>query len=284
MNGPQPDAASVARTLEALRTRRPLVQCLTNTVSANFVANVLLAVGAAPAMVDNPEEAAAFAAIADAVLLNLGTPTAAQAEAMDLAAAAARVAGTPVVLDPIGAGALPWRGAAAARLLAHRPSAIRGNASEIAGLARLIGGPAAGGGGRGVDSRDTPEAVTGAASALLAHADAVSASGAIDHVLGGDQAAPTLVRIAGGTELLARVTATGCALGAVAAAAIAAASDPLAGLVAAHAIFAAASERAADGAAGPGSFAARFLDALASLGPAELAATARIDVVPFQEA
>lgn len=283
MNGPRPDAASAARTLEALRTRRPLIQCLTNTVSANFVANVLLAVGAAPAMVDNPEEAAGFAAAADAVLLNLGTPTGAQVEAMRLAAAAAHAAGTPVVLDPIGAGGLPWRGVVARELLAHRPAAIRGNASEIAGLARLAGWHEAAAGGRGVDSLETPEAVVGAARALLAHAAAVSASGAVDHAVGGDPADATLVRIAGGTPLLARVTATGCALGAVAAAAIAAASDPLTGLVAAHAIFAVASERAAEGAAGPGSFAARFLDALAGLAPAELAASARIDTVAARE-
>src|SRR5580692_1087434 len=70
----------------ALRAKRPLVQALTNIVSSNFVANVLLSAGASPAMVDNPEEAALFAGIADGVLINLGTPTAAQVEAMRLAA------------------------------------------------------------------------------------------------------------------------------------------------------------------------------------------------------
>src|ERR1700734_2591514 len=57
----------------ALRQQRPLIQCLTNVVAANFMANVLLAAGASPAMVDNPEEAALFAGIADSVLINLGT-------------------------------------------------------------------------------------------------------------------------------------------------------------------------------------------------------------------
>ena len=91
----------------ALRAKRPLVQALTNTVSSNFVANVLLSAGASPAMVDNPEEAALFAGVADGVLINLGTPTAAQVEAMRLAAAAAQKAGKPWVLDPIAAGGLP---------------------------------------------------------------------------------------------------------------------------------------------------------------------------------
>src|SRR5580704_12992612 len=148
----------------ALRQKRPLIQCLTNVVSANFMANVLLAAGASPAMVDNPEEAALFAGIADSVLINLGTPTAAQVEAMRLAAAAAQKAGKPWVLDPIAAGGLPWRGQVAAELLKFKPAAVRGNASEIIGLAGL------GGGARGVDSAASPAAAVPAAGDLLAHA------------------------------------------------------------------------------------------------------------------
>ena len=147
----------------ALRAKRPLVQALTNTVSSNFVANVLLSAGASPAMVDNPEEAALFAGIADGVLINLGTPTAAQVEAMRLAAAAAQKAGKPWVLDPIAAGGLPWRGQVAAELLKFKPAAVRGNASEIIGLAGL-------GGGARVDSSASPEAAVPAAVDLLAHA------------------------------------------------------------------------------------------------------------------
>src|ERR1700734_2093574 len=84
----------------ALRAKRPLIQALTNTVSSNFAADVLLSVGASPAMVENPEEAALFAGVADSVLINLGTPTAAQVESMRLAAPAQK-AGMPWVLDPI---------------------------------------------------------------------------------------------------------------------------------------------------------------------------------------
>jgi hydroxyethylthiazole kinase len=88
-----PAIDTVVEAHAALRAKRPLVQALTNIVSSNFVANVLLSAGASPAMVDNPEEAALFASIADGVLINLGTPTAAQVEAMRLAAAAAQKAG-----------------------------------------------------------------------------------------------------------------------------------------------------------------------------------------------
>ena len=72
-----PSLDSIIAAHAELRSARPLVQCLTNVVSANFMANVLLAAGASPAMVDNPEEAAGFARVAGAVLVNLGTPTSA---------------------------------------------------------------------------------------------------------------------------------------------------------------------------------------------------------------
>lgn len=262
-----------AEIVARLRARKPLVQCLTNTVSAPFVANVLLAAGASPAMVDNPEEAAGFARVADAVLVNLGTPTGAQVEAMHAAAAAAHTHGRPWVLDPVGAGGLPWRTAVAVALLAHHPDAIRGNASEIAGLAAAANLAAPAGGGRGVDSTTTPDAAAGAAVALLAQAGAVAASGEVDHLFGAQQ----VLRIAGGHVLQTRVTAMGCALGAVSAAAIAAADgDALAGLAAAHVLFAAAGARAAAGAEGPGRFAVRFLDALAAVTPDMIARDARI--------
>jgi len=269
-----PDIDAVVAAHAALRARRPLIQCLTNTVSTNFMANVLLAAGASPAMVDNPEEAALFAGIADGVLINLGTPTAAQVESMRLAASAAHKAGRPWVLDPIGAGGLPWRGGVAAALLADEPTIIRGNASEIIGLAGL------GGGGKGVDSSDDPSRAIGAAVSLLTRSVAVSASGAVDHVVGkvngtsGSQV--TLIRISGGSALVPRVTATGCSLGALAAAYAAVAPDPFTGLVAAHTHFKVAAELAAEKASHPGTFAIAFIDALDAVDEAAFRGRAKI--------
>jgi hydroxyethylthiazole kinase len=254
----------------ALRAKRPLVQALTNIVSSNFVANALLSAGASPAMVDNPEEAALFAGIADGVLINLGTPTAAQVEAMRLAAVAAQKAGKPWVLDPIAAGGLPWRGQVAAELLSFKPAAVRGNASEIIGLAGL------GGGARGVDSSASPEAAVPAAVDLLAHARAVSASGPVDHVVGRVDGRAVLVKIGGGSALLPRVTATGCALGALVAAYAAVASDPLTALVSAHVHFSVAAELAEAVASKPGSFAAAFIDALDAVDETSLRSRAKI--------
>jgi hydroxyethylthiazole kinase len=266
-----PSVDDVFSAHRALRSQRPLVQALTNTVSANFVANVLLSAGASPAMVDNPEEAALFATIAGGILINLGTPTAAQVESMRLAAAAAQRAGKPWVLDPIAAGGLPWRGGVAAELLQFKPAVVRGNASEIIGLAGL------GGGARGVDSSADPADAVPAAVDLLAHAIAVSASGPVDHVVGRVEGRIALIRIGGGSALLPRVTATGCALGALAAAYAAVAPDPLTGLVAAHVHFAVAAELAERTARRPGSFATAFIDAIDAVDEASLRALAKIE-------
>jgi hydroxyethylthiazole kinase len=273
-NDPSIDDVVVAHA--SLRARRPLVQALTNTVSTNFVANVLLSAGASPAMVDNPEEAGLFAGIADAVLINLGTPTAAQVESMRLAAAAAQKAGKPWVLDPIAAGGLPWRGAVAAELLAFKPAVVRGNASEIIGLAGL------GGGARGVDSSADPAAAVPAAVDLLAHATAVSASGPVDHAVGRVDGHTLLVKIAGGSALLPRVTATGCSLGALVAAYAAVAPSPFVGLVAAHVHFSAAAELAEAQAKRPGSFAAAFIDALDAVDETVLRQHAKIAVAAVE--
>ena len=92
--------ASLAATLALLSDRRPLVHNLTNAVVANFTANALLALGAAPAMAEGANEVEAFAAAADAVVVNLGMLTPERAAVMRAAAAAADAAGTPWALDP----------------------------------------------------------------------------------------------------------------------------------------------------------------------------------------
>ncbi|GEN81250.1 hydroxyethylthiazole kinase [Actinotalea fermentans] len=258
---PTPD--DVAAALEAVRTRAPLVQCLTNIVVAQWTANTLLALGAAPAVVDNPREAAELASVADGVLVNLGTPYAETVAAMGPAVAAARGAGTPWVLDPVAAGALSWRTDVAQGLLAAGPPAIlRGNASEVLALA-------GGDGGRGVDAVHTPEAAADSARATARrHGTVVAVSGPVDHVVD----AARLVRVTNGHPWLTRVTGVGCALGATMAAFAAAVDDPLLAAVAATAVVTVAAESAAARTAGPGSFAVALLDDLAACTPEHLAA------------
>ncbi|KJL29025.1 hydroxyethylthiazole kinase [Microbacterium oxydans] len=264
--------AEAATLLQVLRGTPPLTHCITNAVVTGFTANVLLAVGAAPAMVDISGEAGLFAGVASGLLVNLGTPTPEQRLASLEAAQGAGAAGTPWVLDPVAIGALPIRTALAHDLAALRPTAIRGNASEILALAGLSGG------GRGVDATDSTDAAADAAFVLAErHGSVVAVSGPVDLLTDGER----VIRIANGDPLLTLVTGGGCALGAVMAAFLGAARStpitPLDAVAAASLVYTVAAERAAAVSSGPGSFAVALLDALAATQPSELAAAARVE-------
>ncbi|RBY80987.1 hydroxyethylthiazole kinase [Geodermatophilus sp. TF02-6] len=257
------EAVDLRAARAALTARTPLVHCLTNTVVQTITANALLAAGAAPAMVDAPEEAGDFAAVASAVLVNVGTVHARTAEAMRIAARSAGAAGTPWVLDPVAVGGLAYRTELATELVGLRPTVVRGNASEVMALA------GAGRGGRGVDSTDSAEDAAKAAAELAARTGGVVAvSGEVDLVTDGRRT----LRVGGGSPLLTRTTGAGCALGALVAAYVAVTGDALTGAVAAHAHVALAAEVAADVADGPGTFAPAWLDALDALDGDSLAA------------
>ncbi|SER76253.1 hydroxyethylthiazole kinase [Propionibacterium cyclohexanicum] len=252
--------------LSELRAASPLVQCLTNIVAANFTANVLLSAGAIPAMVDNSREARLFAGAANVVLVNTGTPYPDTAQAMTEAASGASSAGHPWVLDPVAAS-LPWRGQIALDTLrAANPTIIRGNASEILALA----GEASG--GRGPDSTDEAHAALASAQQLAAeHHCVVAVSGPIDLITDGKR----VVSAANGHPWMTKVTAVGCALGALMAA-FAAVCEPLDAAVAATSLLCVAAERAAAESRAPGSFAVALLDQLSLVSPAELAAAAKV--------
>lgn len=269
-------AQHTAVLLEAVRARSPLVQCITNTVVQNVTANVLLALGASAAMVDVPTEAGPFARIADALLVNTGTPHAEPRIASVEAAAAAAEAGTPWVLDPVAVGSLPVRTGLARELLALRPTVLRGNASEVLAL---LGSSE---GGRGVDSTAGTEDARSAALAAAGNTvGAVAVSGPVDLVVGptANSGPDALVRVANGTALLTRITGGGCALGAVIAAfASVSDGDAVAAAVAGTTVHTVAAELAARDAAGPGSFQPLFLDRLASLTPEDIIRFARVTV------
>lgn len=254
--------------LAEMRARTPLVQCITNFVAMNIAANALLAAGASPAMVHDQRESGEFAAIAGALTINIGTLSPEWLGGMRAAAEAANAAGRPWVLDPVACFATDFRRRAAAGLMELGPAIVRGNASEILAL----GGGA--GQGRGADSTDPVAAAEGVAVALARASGAVVAvTGEVDFVTDGARAA----RVHGGSALMPRVTALGCALtclvGAFAAARPAA---PFEATLAALATFAAAGEAAGRRAEGPGSFGWRFLDALAAVTPGELDAPGRV--------
>lgn len=259
--------ADLGSALADLRAAQPLVSCLTNIVVAQWTANVLLAAGAAPAMVDNPYEAGDFARVAGAVLVNTGTPYRDTADAMHAAVVAADDAGTPWVLDPVAAGGLAWRTALAGEFLGlSHPAILRGNASEIGGLA-------GGTGGRGVDSAEASSAVVDVARDLArAHRTVVAVSGDVDQLTDGDR----LVQVHNGHPIMTRVTGVGCSLGALMAAFAAVTPDRLVAATAATALLTIAAERAVVRAPRPGSFAVALLDELDAVAPADLVAQVRL--------
>ncbi|MCT1590187.1 hydroxyethylthiazole kinase [Kocuria palustris] len=271
----QPVSERMARLLEQLRSTRPLVQCLTNTVVSNFTANALLALGAAPAMTDIQGEAGPFAEVADGMLINLGTPDPEQRGAMREATAARQASGRPWVLDPVAIGSLPIRTALAAELLESRPAVIRGNPSEVLALT-------GGAGGRGVDTTDAPEAAVQAARQLVSTgcADAVAISGPVDLIV----SASGTLRVPHGHGLLTQVVGGGCALGSVIAAFAAVAQDPAEAAAAGSLVWGLAAEDAADRCQGPGSFAVHLLDALAGLRPEDLAERCRVEAADASNA
>lgn len=171
-----------AHTLKHFRALSPLTHCMTNDVVQTFTANTLLALGASPAMVIDPVEARPFAAIANALLINVGTLTASRADAMRAAVESAYDAKTPWTLDPVAVGALEFRRRFCLDLLSLRPAAIRGNASEILALSGMALG------GRGVDTTEAALAALPAAQALARQIDCiVVVTGEVDYVTNGQR-------------------------------------------------------------------------------------------------
>ncbi|WP_407639247.1 hydroxyethylthiazole kinase [Acinetobacter larvae] len=258
-----------------LIVQQPLVHCITNHVASNYVANVLLAAGASPAMIDNPHEAAAFASVSAALSINLGTPTEQQMQAIPLAIQAAKQQQRPWVLDPVGYGAvLHWRSHMVDQLLDLHPQVIRGNASELSALAgQQIES-------KGVDASVASEQVYQHCLGLLAYSDCVAISGAADYILWGAQ--HCLVRVDGGSALQPRITATGCALGALIAAYCAVAEVGIA-TIAAHAHFAIAAQLAAQQHQHLGHFAVAFMDHIQSLDAQQLQSHLKLHLSPLKD-
>lgn len=254
---------------ERMRTTNPLVQCITNYVAMNYAANVLLAAGASPAMVHTPEESGEFATIASALTVNIGTLSPDWVEGMIAAAKSANDADKPWVLDPVAHFATSYRRDTVAELLKLNPTVIRGNASEIIALG---GGQSA---GQGVDSGDPVEQAEEAARGLASMQGAIVAvTGEVDFVTDGNRS----VRIAGGSDLMAKVTATGCSLTALVGAYLGTAPDQaFEATVAALGNFAVAGEIAAQTSNGPASFMTAFIDGLHNLDGETYARNLRID-------
>ena len=147
--------AAFGKRLDRVRQASPLVHCISNLVTANDCANMVLAAGASPIMADAPEEVREITALSRALCLSLGTPNPRKADAMFLAGSKAAELGLPVVFDPVGVGASAYRQEVARKLLQDIPlTVLRCNASELQTLSgqSLVS--------RGVDAGKAPELET----------------------------------------------------------------------------------------------------------------------------
>ncbi len=213
-----------SKILSNVREKCPLIHNITNYVTVNDVANILLACGGSPIMSDDEGEVEEITAICGGLNINIGTLNKNTIPSMFLAGQKANELGHKVLLDPVGAGASALRTNTALDLLKKvKFDVIRGNISEIKTLAVGSGTT------KGVDA-DVSDAVTeenldksiAFAKEFAAKTGAVIAiTGAIDLVCDSEKC----YVIRNGRAEMGKITGTGCQLSGMTAAFITANPD-----------------------------------------------------------
>lgn len=253
---------------ESVRKECPLVHQITNYVTVNDCANMTICAGAAPVMSHAVEDVSDMQKIASALVLNIGTLDIKQIEGMLVAGKAAAARNIPIVLDPVGAGATPYRTKTAELLLRELPiTVVKGNAGEIGTIAGVTATV------RGVDSGN----ISGDKKAIVK--TLANQLGCVVVMSGEEDFVSDGVRVAGilnGVSLMGKISGTGCMASAVVGAYAAAAPNVMDGCIAAMAALGIAGEIAAKTATGPGSFKPKFFDAMANLTAEEFATFAKI--------
>lgn len=233
--------------LDNLREKAPLIHNITNYVTVNDCANILLACGSSPIMADDPEDAAEITAICGGLNINIGTLNQRTIPAMLAAGKKSNEYGHPVLLDPVGAGASSLRTQTARQLMDQvRLAAIRGNISEIKTLALGSGTT------KGVDAdvADTVSEETLAQTIEFAKEFAgktnaiIVITGAIDIVAD----AQVAFAARNGHPMMSKITGSGCMLSAMMTAYLTAnPADPLKACLAAVCAMGLCGEKAFDG-------------------------------------
>lgn len=240
------------KAITQLRETKPLVLCLTNYVTMDFMANCLLSLGAAPIMTHDERELDELVRICNTVNLNIGTLDANFVERAQLITELTQTYNKPVILDPVGAGASHLR-TTSSRALMTSASIIRGNASEILALVDNVNKTL------GVESTHQVSDAEQSAGMLATHLqNTVVISGEQDFVTDGQRED----RLAFGSSLMPLVTGMGCTLTAVIAAFNAVINDGYQAARLATAYFSLCGSLAANKTDKPGSFRTFFIDEL----------------------
>lgn len=245
---------SLEQDLAKVRKQSPLVHNITNYVVMNNTANALLAIGASPVMAHAIDEVEDMVNIASALVINIGTLDSDWVKSMLTAGKAASKKGIPVVLDPVGAGATPYRTAVCKQIIEEcKPTVIRGNASEIMALVN------SGIQTKGVDSANSSDSAIEAAKTLAAATQSVVViSGQTDYITNGAD----VKTVTNGNTIMAKVTGLGCTASAMVGAFAAVNPNMLEAATHAMAVMGIAGEIAASKATGNGSMQIAFLDEL----------------------
>lgn len=262
--GKRMEKSKVYALIKKVRDVNPLIHNITNIVVANFSANGLLALGASPVMADAVEEVGDMAKIANAVVLNMGTLNRETVEAMVIAGKSANKHDIPVVFDPVGVGATPFRTQVAQKLIQEiKLAVIRGNAAEIANLIGEQWDI------KGVDAGRSNGNIMELATLAAKRLDTVVVVTGKDDIISDGT---TTYVTHNGHPILTKVTGTGCLLSAVVGAFAAVEKNWLEAAAAALVFYGVAAEIAANKTdeKGPGSFQIEFLNQLSLVSSSEI--------------
>ncbi|OPJ62961.1 hydroxyethylthiazole kinase [Clostridium chromiireducens] len=254
----------IGNLLDEVRNKKPLVHNITNYVTVNDCANILLAIGASPIMADDIKEAADITKISSALVINIGTLNERTIESMIVSGKKANELNMPVVFDPVGAGASEFRNATTKRILDEvKISVLRGNMSEIKFISGLESST------KGVDASES-DVKTGSDEGIDVAKNlsnklncTVAITGATDIVSDGERVAI----LENGTKMLSNVTGTGCMTTSLIGAFCGAGSDYFLGAVSGITSMGIAGEIAFEkaGQIGTGSFHIAIIDAISNL-------------------
>ncbi|MFD2044200.1 hydroxyethylthiazole kinase [Ornithinibacillus salinisoli] len=241
--------------IQEVREKQPLIHHLTNQVVMNFTANGLLSFGGSPIMAKAVEEARDMAQVADGVLINIGTITDSEVPAMIQAGKTANDKGIPVVLDPVGVSATPYRASVVKKILDKvQPTVIKGNASELAHLAGIPWRS------KGVDSIGAGDVESVATTVVQIYQTTAVVTGNTDVICTENK----LTHNYYGHKLLSKITGAGCLLGSILTACLTTNDTTEEQALTALSFYGLAAEYAASKfeVSGPGTFIPHFIDAL----------------------
>ncbi|MGL5269498.1 MAG: hydroxyethylthiazole kinase [Selenomonadaceae bacterium] len=267
----------IAAVRHQVKNHTPLIHCLTNHISINDCANVILTVGAKPIMAEHPAEVADITTAAKALVLNLGNISETRMQAMNIAGKVAQQKGLPITIDLVGVACSTLRLAFAREFIATcKPAIVKGNISEL----KAFGGLSTS--AEGIDAspsdmltdQNAVEVFSFLKNLSQRTGSIIAVTGKTDIISDGQN----IYLLANGCEMLSAITGTGCMINALAGAFLAGGA-PLIAAISALSLMAISGELAAAKAAGPGSFKIHLLDNLFCLQPEELTARLRLTVV-----